>query len=368
MEKMKKIPIKNLYYMLCYAWNILSIKNDILLNDDDFGDAYNLLARILSHCIGKLIKFGFHKSYVEKEENLETLRGKINIQDHFKNVMMKQKKVSCIYDEYEKNDLFNKIIKYTMKTLISNKDVSNITKSQLRKYLIYFNDIEEEAPTKNIRQKLIFNRNNTIYKTIIRVCTMIYDNTIVSDEDGTNAFKDFFREEQMQKVFEMFLLNFYLINLDRKVYKVHAPKINWHLQDNSQDDWDGIFDVETNPGDRRTDIVVENNILKTQFIIDAKYYQKTFADKYMDPNGEGKVRTGHLNQVRGYVLDSEFDGKKYGALIYPMVNDELKKGRIFDIIGSPIIVKTVNLNVSWNEIENDLLEFVKKIEKRKKDH
>ena len=34
--------------MLCYAWNILSIKGEIEVGDDDFDDAYNLLARIFN--------------------------------------------------------------------------------------------------------------------------------------------------------------------------------------------------------------------------------------------------------------------------------------------------------------------------------
>ena len=36
---------------------------------------------------------------------------------------------------------------------------------------------------------------------LIRVAIMIYDNTTISEEDGKEIFKDFFREEQMQKVF-----------------------------------------------------------------------------------------------------------------------------------------------------------------------
>ena len=63
-----------------------------------------------------------------------------------------------------------------------------------------------------------------------------------------------------------------------------------------------------------------------------------------------------------YVLDSEFDGDRVGALIYPMTTNDLKNGRIIGIKGSNLIVKTVNLNDDWKNIELDLLEFIKKIE------
>lgn len=96
-------------------------------------------------------------------------------------------------------------------------------------------------------------------------------------------------------------------------------------------------------------------------IFDAKYYQQTFVDAYMN-SGDKRIRVSHLNQLRGYLIDSEFDGKKIGALLYPMVNDDLGRGIVHAIEGAPIIVKTINLNDNWKNIERDLLDFVCHIE------
>ena len=59
---------------------------------------------------------------------------------------------------------------------------------------------------------------------------------------------------------------------------------------------------------------------------------------------ERRTRTSHLNQLRGYVIDSKFEGQKIGALFYPMVNDDLTQGELYPIKGQNIIVKTINLN------------------------
>jgi len=362
-ENKSRIPIKNIYYMLCYAWDVLDIKNDILVDEDDFNDAYDLLSRIFAYGVGKLIRSGFHKSYIDKQEELSTLKGKVNISESIKTLSFLNKRYVCNYDDYSANDIFNQIIKYTMNSIIRNKSVNKKTRDTIKKQLPFFANIDEKEPTKENRVKLTFNRNNVIYKMIIQVAIMLYDNTMVNEEEGNNVFKDFFREEQMQKVFELFLLNFYKVNLDTSEYRVHAPKIDWHIEENAEDTWLGLFDVETKLTDRRTDIVVENKKLRTQFIIDAKYYEHTFVNAYMNNNDE-RVRTSHLNQVRGYVLDSDFNGDKFGALIYPMTNNDIKNGRIFPIKGSNIIVKTVNLNDNWKNIEADLLDFVHKIEKR----
>ena len=109
--------------MLCYAWNILAIKDDIKLGDDDFDDAYNLLGRIFSYGLGKLIRSGFHRSYIEQTDELSTVRGKINIQETINASSLQRKKLVCSYDEYSKDDVFNRILKYNYEKI---DDICNI--------------------------------------------------------------------------------------------------------------------------------------------------------------------------------------------------------------------------------------------------
>lgn len=360
-DKKIPIPIKNIFYMLCYAWNVLAIKDDMKVGMDKYDDAYNLLGLVFSYGIGKVIRSGFHRSYIEQEEELATLRGKINVQESINRLSQTRQKLVCNYDEYSTNDLFNQILKYTIESLIKNPNVDIAIKRELKKQIIFFDDIETEPPTKTNRKKLVFNRNNVTYKLLINIAILLYDNTTINEEDGSQTFKDFFRQEQMHKVFEMFILNFYAMHLPKSDYRVHAPKINWHLDDNAELLWGELFDVDKDLVDRRTDIVVENKPMQLQLIIDAKYYKRTFVEAYMNSDDE-KVRTGHLNQIRGYVLDSDFDGKKVGALIYPMVNSDLSRGKVQPIKGTPIILKTINLNADWSDIEKDMLSFIHKIE------
>ena len=144
MENKKSIiPIKNLFYMLCYAWNVLDIKDDINVDRDDFVDAYDLLARIFTFGIEKLIKNGFHRSYVSVCEDLSTIRGKINLTQTRNNNSMLDKKIYCDYDEYSTNDCFNQILKYTINKLVKNENINQSTKNKLKKYRIFFNEIIE---------------------------------------------------------------------------------------------------------------------------------------------------------------------------------------------------------------------------------
>lgn len=364
-EQKSIIPIKNLFYMLCYAWDVLTIMDDIKVGMDDYDDAYNLLARVFSYGVGKLIRSGFHRSYIENTEELSTLRGKINVSSSISRLSMQRKKMVCTFEDYSSNDIFNQIIKYTIVSLIRSPEIDKSIKSDLKKQVQFFDGIEEKPPTKVNRQKMVFNRNNVTYKLLVQVAIMLYDNTSVNEDEGNAIFKDFFRQEQMCKVYEMFILHFYTMHLDRHTYKVHAPKIEWHIDEEAEDIWEGLFEVDRNIGDRRTDIVVENRVKNIQIIMDAKYYQKTFVNAYMGADEE-RVRTGHLNQIRGYIIDSNFSGTKYGALVYPMTNNDLTAGIVKPIQDQNIIIKTINLNQDWKLIEADMLEFVHKFEKAKR--
>lgn len=357
------IPIRNLFYLLCYAWNVLPILNDVKVGEEDISDAYNLLARVFTYGIGKLIKSGFHRSYVSKQEELKNIKGKIDVNESVKCVANQSQSLICNYDEYSENDTFNQILKYTIDFIVKNKMFDSSIRHDLKKLSIFFAEIDSLAPTKENRTKLVFSRNNVTYRMLIQISIMLYENTFVNEDAGKIKFKDFFRSEQMHKVFEIFILNFYSMHLDKKIYKVHAPKIKWKIDETAHETWDGLFAVDDDYGDRRTDIVVENKNLNLQIIMDAKYYHNTFVKSYMSNEEEDSIRDSHIRQVREYLIDSEYPGTKIGALIYPMTNSNLKNGRIKNIQGTPIVYKTINLADDWENIETDMLEFIRKFEK-----
>lgn len=364
MTKKEPIPIQNLFYMLCYAWNILSIKDTIKIDSENFKDAHNLLARIFSYGVGKLIRQGFYRNYINTNEELTVLKGKILISDTLNQSSLIKKKICCEFDEFTSDNLFNQIIKYTLNSLVKNVEIDSAIKKDLKKQLIYFSHIKESVPSKNNLQKLKFHRNNFRYKLLISLAVLLYENTNSPNENaGKITFKDFYREEQMQKVYELFLLNFYALHLNKEIYRVHAPKISWNIDNDAFEQWGDIFDIEEKITDRRTDIVIENKKEKIQLIIDAKYYKEALIPSYQN-SMKKTFRTSHINQVRGYILDSTFDGIKHGALIYPTVYDEqLEKGTVLAIKGAHIIAKTINLNQDWRRIEEDLLSFVRNIVK-----
>ena len=66
MTKDKGIFIKNIYYMLAYAFRILRQKNYDEIAAEEFDDIQDLFAVILAKGVSQQLKQGLHKEYITK--------------------------------------------------------------------------------------------------------------------------------------------------------------------------------------------------------------------------------------------------------------------------------------------------------------
>ena len=72
-----QIPIENIYYLLCYAWNKLDEKDTCKCFIDDKTELLDLFAKVLINATKMLLKRGIDKSYIDHTEVI--VRGKRQI-------------------------------------------------------------------------------------------------------------------------------------------------------------------------------------------------------------------------------------------------------------------------------------------------
>ena len=87
----KNILIKNIYYMLVYNFKPFNFKENPNISNEEFDNIENLFAYLLSKLTSKQIKQGLFKRYEETNENITTLKGRINITKTIKNKIQNQK-------------------------------------------------------------------------------------------------------------------------------------------------------------------------------------------------------------------------------------------------------------------------------------
>ena len=92
MTNNKGILIKNIYYMLSYAFSELKKNNYDDIDKEDFEHIEDLFAEILVKAVSLQIKQGLYRSYINKKESLPLLRGKIDISGTIRNRILHNSK------------------------------------------------------------------------------------------------------------------------------------------------------------------------------------------------------------------------------------------------------------------------------------
>ncbi|MBQ9816618.1 MAG: 5-methylcytosine-specific restriction endonuclease system specificity protein McrC [Proteobacteria bacterium] len=333
------IRIQNIYYMLAYAFQVLHEQGYRSIATEDFNNTADLCAEILIRGIGIQIKRGLYRDYIQQTEQMSTIRGRIDISETIRSQSLQKNQIVCTHDEFSVNSHPNRIIKSTILILIRS-DIAKARKKDLRKLLIYFNDVEE-TDLHTTDWTIQYNSNNQTYRMLISICYLIVKGLIQTQKDGTTKLMDYFDEQRMHRLYEKFILEYY-----RREYPqitANASQILWQLDDDMND----MLPV------MNTDIMLIYG--EKILIIDAKYYTHSTQIQY----NKHTLHSGNLYQIFTYVKNKETEllGTPHevsGMLLYARTNEDVYPEHTYRMSGNVIDVRTLNLNDDFTMIKSQL--------------
>lgn len=333
------IPVQNIYYMLAYAFQVLNENGYKDIATEQFDNVGELCAAILAKGVSIQLKRGLGKEYIPQTEALSSLRGKIDIAESVKTQSMLRKQLVCAYDEFTVNSYMNRIIKSTVELLIRSK-IRPVQKKELRKLLVFFGDVES-LDVREINWKLQYNRNNQSYRMLINVCYLVVKGLLQSNSAGATKLMNFLDEQRMCRLYEKFILEYY--RKEHPEIKANASQIPWQLDD----DFGAMLPV------MQSDIMLSKG--STMLIIDAKYYSRTTQSQY----GVNSLHSGNLYQIFTYVKnkDAEYGDEPHtvsGMLLYAQTDEVVQPNHVYQMSGNQISVRTLNLNLPFEEIKAQL--------------
>lgn len=333
------IPVQNVYYMLSYAFKVLNEQGYKRIVTEEFNNTAELMATILAKGIAVQLKRGLGKANIYQTEELSLLRGKIDIAESIKTQSMLRKKLICIYDELSVNSTMNRIIKSTVELLLK-ADIAKSRKKELRKLMVFFADVTS-IDLYSVNWNLPYNRNNQTYRMLISICYLVVKGLIQTNTDGTTKLMDFLDGQRMCRLYEKFILEYY-----KKHYPeltVSASQIPWSLDDG----------VGTMLPVMQSDIHLQRG--NTVLIIDAKYYSHTTQIQF----DKHTLHSNNLYQIFTYVKNRsyQFGEEKNivsGMLLYAKTEEEIQPDNVYQMHGSQISVKTLDLNLPFAEIASQM--------------
>ena len=342
-----QIPIENIYYLLCYAWNKLEEKERVNVSIDDKTELLDLFAKILINGTKILLKRGIDRSYIDFTDEIAGVKGKVQISQTLKSNLLFKQKTICTFDTFSSNILINRILVSTLYLLSRTKGLDKDLKKELITIQRMFSGIDLIQINNSLFNQIKLNRNNRFYGFLMNVCQIIYENTLPSEELGNYKFTDFTRDERkMNQLFEAFIRNFYKIEQSR-YNTVKQENINWLFECDELESFQFVPKM-------KTDITLENNSEK--IIIDAKYYRETMIINY----DKEKIKSNNLYQLFSYLLNQEDNTPKTvnakGILLYPTIEKDYDLQ--YKYKNHKIEIRTINLNANWKLISNRLKEII----------
>jgi 5-methylcytosine-specific restriction enzyme subunit McrC len=341
-----KIPVLNIYYLLCYAWNKLEERDIVDVTGVDSTNLYDLFAKVLVGGMNHLLKRGLDRGYISHSEDSKCLRGKINFGISLKRNLLMKAQIHCEYDELSHNILHNQIIKATCNSLIIIESLNTELKNNLIGLRRKLHSVEDIQLTSSTFSCVQLNTNNSFYGFLLKICELVYESMLVDDDPGESKFREFIQDDKkMAYLFEYFVRNFYKIELtDSKVYR---EDIRW---DASARDGGTLGYLPK----MSTDISIEREGEK--IVIETKYYKKMLTSHY----DIKKFIPDHLYQLSSYLQNLKAKGgintNCSGILLYAKVDRDISEK--YALLGHNLSVHTIDLNQDWKLIHGNLLNLV----------
>ena len=330
--------------MLSYAFTTLNQSNYEDIERESFDNAQNLFAAILAKGIGQQLKQGLYREYLNKKEDMAVMRGKIDMPGTVKNKIARKQILTCEFDELSENNLLNQILKTTVMLLIRHANVDVEYKSDLKKKMLFFSEVDIIDPGTIKWSSIRFQRNNQTYRMLISLCQFIIEGMLLTTENGDYKMASFVDEQRMCRLYEKFILEYY--NKEYPMIDAKASQIPWVLDDG----------IGTRLPIMQSDITLSygNKVL----IIDAKYYTHTTQTQY----DAHTLHSHNLYQIFTYVKNRDADFKDAehevsGMLLYARTDEEIQPDNTYMMSGNKISVKTLDLNREFSEIAKQLNEI-----------
>ena len=351
---MDRIPILNIYYLLCYAWERVQERDTTRLAAlSDVLTVHDLLGKVLATGVNHLFRRGIDRGYVERREDLAGIRGKVAVSETAKRVLRARGRAACDFEELSVDILPNRILRTSLHWLLgSGVALDDRVRGEVRCAYRRLDGVSRARLKRNTFGQVQFGGSRRLYQFLLSVCRLLYESSVVDGNTGRITFRDFRRDEPtMWALFEKFVTGFY--KREQDVFSVNprgSRRVNWAEPDGATDEDRARIPIMT------ADVILDSP--ERRIIMDTKYYKETLA--HGRSANVGKLHSANLYQLLAYLRNRQAtlpNGAKHdGILLYPQVGRPLRAD--IQLEGFRIQARTVDLNQDWRCIHQEMLETI----------
>lgn len=343
------IPIRNLWHMLLYAWHEIPLKKHLSAEGIENAPTLDaLLGSLLAHLVGQRLRIGLGCSYIEHEEAIRGIRGRVDFTASLKRGSFERGQAVCEYQQYSPNVPKNRMVRSTLDRLLRTgnfgpaRGFGDELRQTLRRLTKALEGIDpvELKPALLRRQQL--GREDGDYRLMLAICELILLRQMPSDQAGNHGVPVIEREALvLHRIFERFVAGFYRVHLKDWTVKPQS-RLSWHAKQ------DNPYLPSMQP-----DLILEEHASGRILVVDTKFTAKNLIENQW---GKQIYDSSHLYQMYAYLRSqehiSEHHSQATGILLYPAVDTRLSE--TIELETHQIRIECVDLAAPWQEIETKL--------------
>jgi 5-methylcytosine-specific restriction enzyme subunit McrC len=338
----------NLLYMLSLTKRLPLVDRDLSsLNFQKFS-FLEILFKIFVERLIKELRKGLDHSYINKEENVYFVKGKILINQNIKYNFANKERTFVNYDEFVSDTWLNRILKFCCKEILFLSHQSK-TQMKIREALLIFSEVKDFPVREHHFAKVHLTRNTERFSELLDFCLLIIKRTAPTPSSG--AAKTFSLLFPMNILFEEFIARFIKKNSD--FFGIKRSSV--HIQAEGKRKW--LLRKPNGPGKFRLkpDLIIENRPGEISTVLDTKW-KRLRKDIEDSKNG---VSQADMYQIFAYA--KQYNSSK-NIMLFPKVQGVTAKD--FYVDGEEekqISISFVNLNRNLFKEKNEFKEELKEI-------
>lgn len=349
------IPIRNLWHMLLYAWDVLprnALHSWIMTGTESAPTLDALLASMLVELMRGRLRIGLGGNYVKGEGPLQAVRGRIDFSESLKQRTFERGEAYCEFQTYNANEPRNQIIRTTLARLAQagkfgpETDATKALRHNLRRLARDLDGVDLiELSLDNIHRQLR-GRSDNDYRLMLAICQLVLRRQMPMESEGSTALPRMDRDALvLHHIYERFVANFYRMHLS-----------GWTVAAQQRLEWHEKFTSQYLPS-MVPDLVLQNKSSGQLIVLDTKFTAHSLAENQW---GKAVFDSSHLYQLYAYLRSQEHLSEAHrgaaGILLYPAVHDTLSE-RI-ELQNHVIRVECVDLSASWPDVEAALINLI----------
>lgn len=338
------VPVENIYYLLCYAWDRLDSLDKVPRGSVPGNRVENLLGQVLGQELRRLLARNLERQYSAEEQDTPRLRGKPLLGQTLSRSLRARGEIACLIDELVVDTLLNRVVKTTLRRLIAVHALDPAIRATLRERLAHFDEVGYVELVPSVFRRIQLHASNRRYGLTLNLCRLAAMGRLPHERGRESRFVPFTEnQQQMGLLFQAFVKGFY--QREQFELSVSVPKVAWDVDESLSSGLEWLPEMHT-------DVVLSHS--DARLVIETKYYATPYQSRSTDSRS---VISEHLYQLLTYLNQMSADGgpKPVGMLLYADTKE--LPSLDYRVSGYDIGVRSLNLDQEWAGIHRRLLEF-----------